>query len=299
MGLRLTTAVGGLGYCIYIAAFLCYLHTANLGFVIFAGALLGFCAGLLWAAQGAIMMAYPPENTKGRYIAWFWAVFNLGAVIGSLIPLGQNAANTSGTSNGTVSDGTYIAFLILTFTGALLALTLCDADRVVREDGSRVILMKHPSWQSELIGLWQTLRSDWWVVLLFPMFFASNIFYTYQNQDVNLAAFNLRTRALNNVLYWLVQIITAVAVGNALDFSRLSRPVKARIALVVLFVATMAVWGGGWVWQRDRPTREQVADAGEQAKIDWTDGGHTFVAAMFLYLFYGAYDALWQTCVYW
>jgi MFS family permease len=47
--------------------------------------LLGCCAGILWSAQGAIMMSYPPEKLKGRYISWFWIIFNLGAVIGSLV----------------------------------------------------------------------------------------------------------------------------------------------------------------------------------------------------------------------
>lgn len=84
LGLKLTLSFGGFGYFIYIASYLCYNHTANEGFVIFAGALLGVCAGLLWTAQGAIMMSYPSEGSKGRYISWFWMVFNLGAVIGSL-----------------------------------------------------------------------------------------------------------------------------------------------------------------------------------------------------------------------
>jgi hypothetical protein len=87
LGLRLTLAVGGLGYCLYAASFLCYSHTQNIGFVIFAGAFLGLCAGLLWTAQGAIMMSYPREHEKGRYISWFWIIFNLGAVIGSLVSL--------------------------------------------------------------------------------------------------------------------------------------------------------------------------------------------------------------------
>jgi hypothetical protein len=30
-------------------------------------------------------MSYPPEESKGRYISWFWMIFNLGAVIGSLV----------------------------------------------------------------------------------------------------------------------------------------------------------------------------------------------------------------------
>jgi len=58
-------------------------HTG--GFSIFAGAFLGVCAGLLWTAQGTIMLSYPNEGSKGRYFAWFWAIFNLGGVIGALV----------------------------------------------------------------------------------------------------------------------------------------------------------------------------------------------------------------------
>jgi hypothetical protein len=57
IGLRLTLSLGGLGYCVYAASFLSYSHTQNDGFVIFAGAFLGVCAGLLWCGQGAIMMS--------------------------------------------------------------------------------------------------------------------------------------------------------------------------------------------------------------------------------------------------
>lgn len=85
LGLRLALSFGGIGYCVYSAAFLCWNHTFNEGFIIFAGALLGVCAGLLWCAQGAIMMSYPPEESKGRYISFFWIIFNLGAVLGSLV----------------------------------------------------------------------------------------------------------------------------------------------------------------------------------------------------------------------
>lgn len=85
LGIRIALAFGGLGYCVYIGAFLCFNHTRNFGYVVFSGVLLGACAGVLWSAQGAIMMSYPPERLKGRYIAWFWIIFNSGAVIGSLV----------------------------------------------------------------------------------------------------------------------------------------------------------------------------------------------------------------------
>jgi MFS family permease len=85
LGIRTALSFGGVGYSVYVASYLSYNHTKNLGFTTFAGALLGVCAGLLWCAQGAIMMSYPPEASKGRYISWFWMIFNLGAVIGSLV----------------------------------------------------------------------------------------------------------------------------------------------------------------------------------------------------------------------
>ncbi len=84
LGIKLTLSLGGLGYVLYISSYLSYNHNQNEGFVIFAGAMLGVCAGMLWAAQGAIMMSYPYEESKGRYISWFWMIFNLGAVIGGL-----------------------------------------------------------------------------------------------------------------------------------------------------------------------------------------------------------------------
>ena len=138
LGIRLTLSFGGLGYFLYIASYLSYNHNANSGFVTFAGAFLGLCAGLLWSAQGAIMLSYPPEQSKGKYISWFWMIFNLGGVIGSLVPLGQNINSTA----GAVNDGTYIGFMVLTLIGTVLALFLVDARHVRRADGSKVILMK-------------------------------------------------------------------------------------------------------------------------------------------------------------
>ncbi|KAI1388526.1 MFS general substrate transporter [Hypoxylon trugodes] len=294
LGIRITLAISGLGYCIYTGSLLCYVHTENVGFVIFAGAFLGLCAGLLWTAQGAIMMAYPPEQSKGRYISWFWIIFNLGAVIGSLIPLGQNINNYS----GTVTDGTYAAFIVLMFVGACLTLFLVNADKVIREDGSKVIMMKNPTWQSELIGLWECISLSPWVVALFPMFFASNIFYTYQQNGLNLAHFNTRARSLNNLLYWLAQIFGAVIVGYALDISKVRRSTRAKISFVVLFSLTFIIWGGGYAWQRNQVSRAVATDpAYESQKIDWTDP--KFLGPMFLYIFYGFYDSVWQTCIYW
>lgn len=182
--------------------------------------------------------------------------------------------------------------------GACLAWTLVDAKHVIRMDGSRIILQRNPTWKSEILGLWETLFTDPYILCLFPMFFASNWFYTYQFNGVNLARFNLRTRALNNILYWIAQIMGATVFGFALDYSGLRRTTRAVVAWIVLLALTFAVWGGGYDFQRSY-TRAQMPEGieNDEFKMDWTDAG--YIGPMFLYFFYGFYDAAWQTCVYW
>ncbi|RMX75188.1 hypothetical protein D0868_16856, partial [Hortaea werneckii] len=263
LGIKIALSFGGLGYAVYVSSYLCYNHTESYGYIVFAGFFLGCCAGVLWSAQGAIMMSYPPEKEKGRYISWFWIIFNMGGVIGSLVPLGQNIHVTT---DSTVSDGTYIGFLVLTVAGAILAWTLVDGTHVVRKDGSRIIMMKNPTWKTELLGLWETLWSDPYIILLWPMFFSSNWFYTYQFNDVNLAQFNTRTRALNSTLYWSAQIIGAIVFGFSLDFHKLRRTIRAKIAWTALLVLTMAVWGGGYAFQL-RYTRAEATQE-DYVKMD-------------------------------
>lgn len=79
-----------------------------------------------------------------------------------------------------VSNGTYIAFLSLTVVGFMLPLLMVDPRKMIRSDGTKVTAPRHPSWKTEFYGLWVALRTDPLIVLLFPMFFASNWFYTWR-----------------------------------------------------------------------------------------------------------------------
>lgn len=207
------------------------------------------------------------------------------------------ALNIDVTANHVVSDGTYIGFIILMFLGAMVALCLCDASKVQRADGSHVILMKNPTWYTEIWGLWFTLRNNLYVLLLFPMFFASNWFYTYQFNGVNGAHFNTRTRALNNILYWLAQIFGAFSSGYALDIQRYNRATRARAGLILLFILTMAVWGAGYAWQTSEPDRSITGKPNYNKKMDWTN--ENYAEGLMMYITYGFYDAVWQLSVYW
>ncbi|KAH0603610.1 uncharacterized protein H6S33_007269 [Morchella sextelata] len=292
LGAKPTLAFGGVGYAIYAASFLCYNHTENRPFVIFAGALLGVCAALLWCAQGTIMMSYPIESEKGRYIGMFWGIFNTGAVIGSIIPI---AANWNDPNALHVSDGTYIGFLVLMLAGAVLAFFLVPPERIIRKDGTRVQRIQHPSAISEIKGLWATLKSDSYILLLFPFFWASNWFYTYQQNSYNVYMFNLRGRTFTNLWYWLAQIIGALMFGFFLDNKKMSRRTRAIAGWVILFAVVNATWGGG-LKPLIGSTREKVA-LEQNPNLDVFDTDYTWY--LILYLFYGFLDAVWQTYAYW
>lgn len=198
-------------------------------------------------------------------------------------------------ASAVVTDGTYVGFLVLTLIGAALSWSLVDAKNVVRSDGSKVIVMKHPSWKSEIVGLWETFLTDPYIVALFPMFFASNWFYVYHFSEVNGAYFNTRTRALNGVVYYLMQIVGAYVFGFALDYQGVRRTTRAKAAWVALFVLMMIIWGCGYKFQTTYD-RAWAKDEKNEKK-DWTSPG--FGGPFVLYMFYGFSDAAWQTCVYW
>lgn len=289
LGIRATLSLGGFGYTLYSSSLLCYKHTKNSGFLLFAGLQLGLCTGLFWVAQGMVMLSYPTEASKGKYIAWTWMIYNMGAVIGSVIALVQNMHS----DDNSIGDVTFYVIISLSLLGTLISLFLCEAKSVKRTDGSPVSLPQTPTWKSEIVGLLETLKQDTYILLFFPMFFASNFFYPYQFNTFNLATFNIRTRSLNNTLYWLAEIGGSYLAGYALDSTCIRRSLRARIAAGTLFVLVIGVWTGAYVWQRNQPLRVENG----AVKKDFTDSDYT--GPMFLYLSFGLLAAIWQTCVYW
>uniref|UniRef100_M8BZ02 Uncharacterized protein n=1 Tax=Aegilops tauschii TaxID=37682 RepID=M8BZ02_AEGTA len=106
-----------------------------MAFPVAAGAILGAGAGLLWAAQGAIITAYPPPKRRGTYISIFWCLYNFGGVFGGLFPFSLNYHR--GSDAGSVNDGTYIAFMVFMLLGSALALLILPPSKITRDDGSK------------------------------------------------------------------------------------------------------------------------------------------------------------------
>ncbi|KAI1293425.1 hypothetical protein EDD11_008374, partial [Mortierella claussenii] len=301
-GHRLLLILGGLTYVLYVGSFLAYNSIQSIVFVVVASCLLGIGAGWLWCAQGAVMMGYPEEGEKGRYFSIFWAIFNCGGVLGNLIPLG---AQWNDGKLG-VSAASYIGYMVVMTVGALVSLLLLPASRVVRKDGSHVVQIKYSSPISELKSVF-ALFKDWRMLTLIPMFFTSNWFYTYQFNAVN--AFNFssaRTRSMNSMFYWLAQIIASLAYGAFLDYSKWSRPTRARYGLVLLTLVLAGTWIGGIIFQTTFGPRNAIMDNGEWVKnpddfhkIDLVRNTSEFIGPFILYFFFGVTDAMYQGYSYW
>ena len=62
-----------------------------------------------------------------------------------------------------------------------------------------------------------------------------------------------------------------------------------------VFVTGMAIWGGGYAFQKWEDRRQE---AGKVQDIDYMEGSIS-TGPIFLYIFYGCYDAFWQGFSYW
>lgn len=289
LGPRLTLFAGCSTYVLYAGSFLYYNHYKEQTFAIIAGAILGVGAGFLWAGEGAIMTSYPPPDRKGTYISIFWSIFNMGGVVGGLIPFILNYHRTSASS---VNDGTYIGFMCFMSIGALISLAILPPSRVVRDDGSRCTNIKYSNVSTEVVAILK-LFLNWKMLLIVPAAWSSNFFYTYQFNNVNGVLFNLRTRGFNNVFYWGAQMVGSVGIGYILDFSFKSRRARGLFGIGVVALLGTGIWAGGLANQL-RYSRQNLLD-----KLDFKDSGSDFVGPFFLYFCFGLLDAMFQSMVYW
>nr|XP_010934056.1 UNC93-like protein 1 [Elaeis guineensis] len=289
LGPRLTLLAGCSTYVLYAGSFLSYNHSHRQPFVVFAGALLGVGAGLLWAGQGAIMTSYPPPRRKGSYISLFWSIFNLGGVIGGLIPFILNYHRKEAAS---VNDGTYIAFMCFMAAGAAISLAILPPAQVVRDDGTRATAMPYSDVRTEAVEILK-LFANWKMLLIVPAAWASNFFYTYQFNNVNGVIFTLRTKGLNNVFYWGAQMLGSFGIGYFLDFSFKSRRTRGLMGIGAVAVLGTAIWAGGLANQL-RYTNGKWEDP-----LDFKDSGGRFAGPFVLYFSYGLLDAMFQSLCYW
>jgi len=290
-----------MGYSIYLGSLWAYQTHRTNAFVIVAGAILGFTAAMLWAAQGAIMMSYPMEvrfNTKaqsagfsdtlqkdkGRSFSLFWTVFSLGGVLGGAITLGIEYKSKL----SAVSTGVYLVFLIIMLTAIVTSWLILPPNLVVRKDGTLVELEASISMKQEAKEFFR-LFTDYRMLLLFPMCFTSNYFYAYQGSII-AHYFNARSRALSSLLTNLGAVLGAIFIGVVLDKTPGNRRRRALTGLGCVLFLQLLVWSGGIGLQ------VQFKRTGPPMLRDWSDDKAW--GTLLLLLSYYFADACYQGLAY-
>lgn len=247
-------------------------------------------SGCYRTAEGSMIMSLPMEQDKGKYVGIFYGLSFFGTVIGAIIPTVENWGVTTA---GSVNDSTYIALFVLMLMGSVVACFVSNPSKVIRADGSRVVVPRQTTFIQELNNVVLAVKREPWIILFFPYSFAGLWYIPYQSNDFNAYFFDLRTRAFASLWFDFGQFFMAVVVGILLDLKVLgSRRRRAFIGWGFLFVLINAVFIGGVF-----PARRSQRGEPPAHLLDVHDSEAAGYIA--LYTFYGAVDGAWQTFAWW
>ena len=181
---------------------------------------------------------------------------------------------------GSISRPTYIVLMTVMSLGVPFALAAPTAAQIRRTDGRRVVLSRQPSLAKEFDVLKCMLKRPSFLALI-PLFLYSQWFLSYQWQ-FNFAYFTVRARALNSTLFYLVSPVSALLLGQILDWTRFSRRTRAKIGLLIYGFFT----GAAWILAQ----AVQAHYAKTKPTLDWTDNG--FGLGCFLFTLWGFVDPM-------
>ncbi|CAJ2513110.1 Uu.00g012290.m01.CDS01 [Anthostomella pinea] len=271
IGVKNTLIIGTIGYAPYAAG----LYTNNRygveWLVLLGAALCGISAGIFWATEAAVAIAYPEPWNKGRALGW-WLTFRLvGQTIGGAINLRLNADRDEA---GKVSYTVFLVFIALQASGPFVALFLTKPSKVERRDGKKVgLAIAGRPWHEIKMTTKNLLRPEFLLVLLWigQTVFAEAVFFTY------LALwFSVRARALGSFLAGVIGMVVGNGVGAWLDHSRVSIKLRARST----FVSIVVMSGAWWLWATVLATRFRVT----QPTYDWSTPGFGTAFAVYVLL---------------
>ena len=311
LGFRLSLMLGSIAFSFYSACLLIYQRSEADWLLVLGGVVLGILSSFEWTAQGTMMMSYPLPDEKGKHVSFNLTMFNLGASLGSLVrtlglpttPLYDDShenlqivfLQNLHTKSAVTNTGTYIAFILIMFVAVPVSFFIVTVENVTRSDDSPVTVLGSPTWTGVIQSLAHRLHSDPHVLALFPMFFVSNFYLPYVFNDINLATFNIRTRALNIILFYAAGIAGAYSAGYVLDTKRFRRTTRLRLGLGLLIILFSTIWTAAYFWQRPF-TRPRTEAAGFQL-IDCTQ--KAYIGPLFLFIGLGFVHFVFQNCIYW
>ncbi|KAJ5236220.1 hypothetical protein N7489_006311 [Penicillium chrysogenum] len=282
-----TLFIGAAFYTPYAAGLYCNNRYGNEWFLLLGAALCGIGASLLWASEAAIAVGYPEEEKRGRYVAIWMSIRQMGPLVGGAISL---ALNVNTAHVGKVTYTTYLGLVAISSLGAPFALLLSQPQDVIRSNGTKIPYMKKTSFAIEARAIWKQL-SNKYMLLLIPVFLAGQFGTTYQGNYLT-TYFTVRSRALASFLTAVVGASANVVTGIFLDLKFLSRETRSKV--VYIFVLVFVT--GSWTWNAIVETK--LSRMAEPPAFDLGDGPF-FNSAFTVYIFFRFFYEVLQTYIYW
>jgi hypothetical protein len=158
------------------------------GSFLFGRAACGVGAALLWASSGQIIKSYPLKVVSQYKLHFFYLLSYLGAVIGGIIPVAQNHGNTEAVS---VNTGTCAATTIIMIAAVIVPFALASPTKIIRNDGTRVVVHPAGSIMQELRNMVNSLKKDPMFLLFLPFGTAVLFYVSFQANDLTVTSLTL------------------------------------------------------------------------------------------------------------
>lgn len=189
---------------------------------------------------------------------------------------------------GGVTPDTYIAFLIIECMALPFAFLISPLERVVRSDGTRILVSEKLPTKKEFKLIKVTMTSK--LILLSAFWAIWSFFYSGTWSTYLGTYFSVRARALSSLVSPFFCIVGCFGLGFILDLKGVSQRRRAQYGLVTVVTLNLGVY----IWSIVMQTQFKNHSPG---KIDWDD---SLYARSFLpYFFVQTTGPLSQSYMYW
>ncbi|KAK8215257.1 hypothetical protein M8818_002269 [Zalaria obscura] len=285
IGVKWSLVIGAASFPIQGSAYYCNSKFGNQWYLILSGVFSGIGTGCWYVAEAGSIMSLSPSGARGKYLALWIVSRNLGQLVGGAINLSKNYQK--GVEGG-VSPDTYIAFLIIECLALPFAFLITPLERVVRSDGTRIIVSERLSTRQELSLIKKTMLSS--LVLLSGLWAIWSFFYSGTWSTYLADYFTVRARALSSLISPFFCIVGCFGLGFLLDMKQLSQRRRAQLGLFVIVILNMGVY----IWSIIMQVKFSHNDPGA---IDWDDS--LYPSAFLPYFFVQTTGPLSQSYMYW
>ncbi|KAJ4415264.1 hypothetical protein N0V82_007426 [Gnomoniopsis sp. IMI 355080] len=285
LGVKWALVIGAATFPIRGASYYVNSKYGNQWFLIFGSFLSGTGTGFWYVAEAGSILSLAPSGVRGKYLALWIVSRNLGQLVGGGINLAKN--HVKGVSGG-VTPNTYVAFVIIQCLALPFAFLIAPLERVVRSDGTRIVISESLSTKQEVKRIGITFTSK--LILLSGIWAFWSFFYSGTWSTYLATYFTVRARALSSLISPFFCIVGCFGLGFILDIKQLSQRRRAQLGLYVVVLLNMGVY----IWSIVMQVR---FDARNPGAIDWDDS--LYPSAFLPYFFVQTTGPLSQSYMYW